>query len=144
MTQRRSLTNALQMTDDKLAFIKGRLEPATHAPESPQVVREPAGPQDETQVATTAVLEREVTSDEPTVRRRRTPRSSRREGETVRHESFMLPEPLVPLTTRIHSETADALRRAHLEQRLRRERPATQQDIVEAALSDWLREHQYL
>lgn len=45
---------------------------------------------------------------------------------------------LAPLTTRLHPETADALRRACLEQRLRRRRPHTQQEIVELAVRGWL------
>jgi len=51
---------------------------------------------------------------------------------------------LVPLTTRLQPKTADALRRAYLEQKLRRQQPATQQEIVEAALVEWLNSHGYL
>ena len=48
---------------------------------------------------------------------------------------------LVPLTTRIGQQTADALRRAYLQQKLNRRLPDTQQEIVEAALRQWLSEH---
>jgi hypothetical protein len=49
-----------------------------------------------------------------------------------------LPPILVSLTTRLSPATAEALRRAALEQRLRRRRPHTQQEIVEAAVRHWL------
>lgn len=55
-----------------------------------------------------------------------------------------IPELLVPLTTRLRASTAEALRRAYLEQRLHRRAPATQQEIVEAALAAWLAANGYL
>lgn len=45
---------------------------------------------------------------------------------------------LVQITTRLRSETADAQRRACLEQKLARRKPKTQQDIIELALQAWL------
>jgi hypothetical protein len=51
---------------------------------------------------------------------------------------------LVPLTTRLLPNTADALRRAYLEQKLKGRKPATQQEIVEAAVQGWLRKEGYL
>jgi hypothetical protein len=39
---------------------------------------------------------------------------------------------------------AQALRRAHLEQRLKHAKPDTQQEIVEEALGDWLSKHEFL
>ena len=51
---------------------------------------------------------------------------------------------LVPITTRLLPRTADALRRAYLEQKLRHARPSTQQEIIEQALHDWLRREGYL
>ena len=53
-------------------------------------------------------------------------------------------QPLVPLTTRLRAETADALRRAHLEQRLKRRKPDTVQEIVEEGVARLLREMGYL
>ena len=47
-------------------------------------------------------------------------------------------ETLVPLTTRLRPATAQALRRAYLEQKLAGKHPDTQQEIVEAALHAWL------
>lgn len=52
-------------------------------------------------------------------------------------------EYLVAVTTRLHADTAEALRQAHLKQKLSRQEPATQQDIIETALRDWLGQHGY-
>ena len=51
---------------------------------------------------------------------------------------------LVPLTTRISEQTADALRRAYLQQKLNRRLPDTQQEIIEAAICQWLGDHGFL
>lgn len=50
-------------------------------------------------------------------------------------------EMLVPITTKLRRRTYQALRRAYLQQKLRHRLPATQQEIVEAAVSDWLKTH---
>mgnify|MGYP001817082678 CR=1 FL=1 len=50
---------------------------------------------------------------------------------------------LVPVTTRLSLTTADALRRACLEQKLQRKSPSTQQEIVDAALRAWLVDNGY-
>jgi hypothetical protein len=50
----------------------------------------------------------------------------------------------VGLTTRIRGDFAEALKRASLERQLRKEKPNTQQDILEEALEPWLRKHGYL
>lgn len=49
-----------------------------------------------------------------------------------------------PLTTRIRSDYAEALKKASLERQLRGEVPHTVQDILEDALEPWLRKHGYL
>ncbi|BBO34268.1 hypothetical protein PLANPX_3880 [Lacipirellula parvula] len=51
---------------------------------------------------------------------------------------------LVPVTIRLPRRTAQALRRAHLEQRLKDAKPDTQQEIAEEALADWLAKYGYL
>lgn len=53
-------------------------------------------------------------------------------------------ETLVPLTTRIGQQTAESLRRAYLQQKLAGRLPDTQQEIVEAALRQWLGDHGFL
>jgi hypothetical protein len=58
--------------------------------------------------------------------------------------SGSLPPLLVSLTTRLSPATAEALRRAVLEQKLQRQRPQTQQEIVEAAVRGWLTANGFL
>lgn len=53
-------------------------------------------------------------------------------------------ETLVPLTTRLSRATANALKRAHLQRKLQGQPLNTQQEIVEVAVTDWLRSHGYL
>jgi hypothetical protein len=50
----------------------------------------------------------------------------------------------VPLTTRIRSDYASALKRASLERQLDGVHPNTLQEILETALEPWLRENGYL
>jgi hypothetical protein len=52
-------------------------------------------------------------------------------------------EPLENVTTRLRHRTNELLTEAALRQRLKKESPATRQDIVEAALGDWFRKHGY-
>jgi hypothetical protein len=51
---------------------------------------------------------------------------------------------MISVTTRFEQQTADALRRAHLEQKLKNIAPATQQEIIEIAVQTWLKDHDYL
>lgn len=52
-------------------------------------------------------------------------------------------EPLENVTTRLRRCTNELLTEAALRQRLKKEAPATRQDIVESALADWFRKHGY-
>jgi hypothetical protein len=63
----------------------------------------------------------------------------------------ILAEPIVsvptgrsPLTTRLRSDLAQALKRASLERQLAGQTPNTVQDILELALEPWLKNHGYL
>lgn len=49
-----------------------------------------------------------------------------------------------PVSTRIRSDYAEALKRASLERQLKGETPYTVQDILEVALEPWLTQHGYL
>lgn len=53
-------------------------------------------------------------------------------------------EPLENVTTRLRQRTNERLTEAALRQRLKKESPATRQEIVEAALGDWFRKHGYM
>jgi hypothetical protein len=50
----------------------------------------------------------------------------------------------VPISTRIRSEYADALKRASLERQLNKIEPNTLQDILEEAIEPWLRKNNYI
>jgi hypothetical protein len=64
-------------------------------------------------------------------------------------ESVSSPTPLaLPLqrsnvTTRLSAETNELLTEAALRQKLKRARPNTRQDIIEAAVGEWLQRHGY-
>ncbi len=50
----------------------------------------------------------------------------------------------VPISTRIRSEYAEALKRASLERQLNKVEPNTLQDILEQAIEPWLRSNGYI
>jgi hypothetical protein len=50
----------------------------------------------------------------------------------------------VPISTRIRSEYAEALKRASLERQLNKVEPNTLQDILEEAIEPWLRNNNYI
>jgi hypothetical protein len=50
----------------------------------------------------------------------------------------------VPISTRIRSEYAEALKRASLERQLNKTEPNTLQDILEEAIEPWLRNNGYI
>lgn len=137
MAERRSLVDAMDMTPEKLAFIKGQpvKEPQLAPVESPTT---------KATVEKTIELEATTIASEPQreprsrIGRRPTRIRSAQEGPEA---SELLDQVLVPVTIRLQHRTAQALRRAHLEQRLRHAKPDTQQKIVEEALGDWLASH---
>lgn len=142
MAQRRSLNSAMTLTPDKMAFIQGK-----STPEQTTQVQTEEPPMQSAVAESVSALEaaaevRQVReARERPIRQRRSaaPRSNRNQEPTPHLEHFR-----VGVTVRIHPEIADALRRAHLEQKIRRESPGTQQEIVESALSDWLERNGYL
>jgi hypothetical protein len=138
---------ALALTPEKMAFIQGGAE----------TVEPPAAPRHQTdaEVATgpqtrqPSIAAQSVGSDEAAIAPTR-PRRSRASADLratvadpVESDGFYGPL-LVPLTTRLQPKTADALRRACLEQKLARRTPNTQQEIVELAVAEWLKEHRFL
>ena len=50
----------------------------------------------------------------------------------------------VPISTRIRSEYAEALKRASLERQLNKVEPNTLQDILEQAIEPWLKNNGYI
>lgn len=149
MAERRGLGAAMSMTPEKLAFIKGSMttkELSDQSPaETPAEVTEAVTPES-AEVSPSASRSAET----PRARGSRPARSrdasiprSHPRTELDEREGFYGPI-LVPLTTRLEPKTADALRRACLEQKLARRSPDTQQEIVEIALKRWLRDNEFL
>ena len=144
MAERRSMDAAMALPENKIAFIhegktaaqSGRGAENTEAAEGLRAnVRAPR--------------------TQPTAKGTRIKRRGRRPKEVLAEPSVssapmseatssFLPPLLVGLTTRLSPATAESLRRAVLEQRLQRRRPHTQQEIVEAAVSHWLRANGFL
>lgn len=123
----------MEMTPEKLAFIKG--QPATESDSelSKTVMGDAAEKRIELK---TAHQESEAVTEPRAKPGRRATRS--RAIREIPEASELLDQVLVPVTIRLQHRTAQALRRAHLEQRLKHAKPDTQQEIVEEALGDWL------
>lgn len=140
MAERRALGTAMAMTPEKLAFIQtGRLETASS---SNSLVATPATPLDQT-------VAPHPSSSKPnrSKPKRPHPTTSADEGvarEQTPQESEIYGQVLVPVTTRLQPRTAAALRRACLEQKLACRSPNTHQEIVEAAVSQWLADREFL
>lgn len=134
MTTRRSLGSALEMSPDKQAFIRGERQLTNDVndtrPSAPPAIHRPLN-------ALHPLSEAPQSFELPDV-----PFEAAQRSESARPS--LLGEVLVPLTTRIRPETANALRRAYLEQKLAQRTPATQQEIIEEALTAWLRGHRFL
>jgi hypothetical protein len=131
MAERRSIGAALDMTPDKLAFIKGEIDTSTTKPRAKnseeKIIEVPLSPSPPTQ--------REPAKESFP----RSPRRSiRRTSQEAPGVSQVLDQVLVPVTIRLPHRIAQSLRRAYLEQRLKHSKPDTQQEIVEEALSEWL------
>jgi len=71
------------------------------------------------------------------------PRRQRMSSRSRLTPSVERDEPLENVTTRLRQKTNELLTEAALRQRLKKEMPATRQDIIEAALGDWFRKHGY-
>lgn len=131
MVERRTLGDALTMSPEKLAFIKGD-ESATKSSRSNtnEVVRT-------IDLASTEAHDANKTEPPQTRMAARRPRP-RSEG-ALPNASEVLDDLLVPLTTRLPHRLVQSLRRMCLEQRLRHAKPDSIQEIVEVAIDSWLR-----
>ena len=138
MSKHRSLSNAL-LTPEKLAFIK---------PEGAAPGRRTT----EVNVTRSQSLAKDATiemSREPQSQLPEPPRFPQSSDVAEFEVPTNMPRPadddyLVAVTTRLQARTAEALRRAYLEQKLNRKEPGTQQEIIEAALQAWLRRNAFL
>lgn len=129
MADRRSLGDALTMSPEKLAFIQGGESNPT-----PKVV-EVRKKETETTIDVTLGEEPKEATKTPRIRRRH----KRPEADfSMPNANEVLDEVLIPLTTRLPHRLIQSLRRICLEKRLRHSKPDSIQEIVEAALEDWL------
>jgi len=118
----------MEITPEKLAFIQGTT--TITRPTEPLVTEvslKNSGPQGN--------------DSQPSPRPRQ---RSERTDATEDAKTSLVGTVLVPLTSRLQPKTADALKRAYLEQKLKGRLPATQQEIIEAALQTWLKKEGYL
>lgn len=135
MAERRSIGAAMEMTPEKLAFIKG--ETNQTLPSQPSSSRKA-----EEEIADLiASANGSETVKDPAIRPQR---KNRRSSHEMPRASEVLDQVLVPVTIRLPRRTAQALRRAYLEQRLKSAKPDTQQEIAEEALVEWLGRFGYL
>src|SRR5262249_39930896 len=144
MADRRSLSDAMTLNPVQNAFIHGDQVPMHKG-------REPEQPDAEAGLEVRASGPQSIANVyQPPGRRRGRPPHVTRESTEVRPESPVSTHGvdfapiLVWLTTRLSPATAEALRRATLEQKLRRCWPHTQQEIVESAVRHWLKTHGFL
>jgi hypothetical protein len=133
MADRRTLGDSLEMTPSQKAFIQGNggAQPIDAAP---------------------IVTNERATAEEPVQKTSRPKRPARPRAagselpvaKSLDSETPYIDQILVPLTTRIRPETANALKRVCLEQKLSRRRPDSAQEIVDLALSHWLAQNGFL
>lgn len=130
MVERRSMGAAMKLSPEKLQFITSgsagtKIEPVEALPQV---------------VAPTVETAEQDSPAAPRSRSRRRPARSDQPLEDYAPRGMRW----TSITTRMLPETAGALRRACLEQKLDRLRPDTQQEIVEAAVRRWLSDAGYL
>jgi hypothetical protein len=156
MVNRKSMGEAFELSSEKLAFIQGsekHLAPPERA--VPSASRNGAAQNRDVQgismppqaaIPTKAQPEYDsaAMSDQPLgaeleLRRRvRKKPASGSISNDIGDADDDWPPLMISLTTRLRPTTAEALRRASLELRLRRKKLHKQQDIIEAALQKWL------
>lgn len=141
---RRSLSAAMSVSPEALAFIGGGQVAPTVSPE-PQPVRletQLENPAEEraTESVNLAIAPVQPSATGPSRQKRRAHRPQAAQPEVPLGMAGLL----VPLTTRVSPKIAASLKRAGLEQRLHGRKPATVQEIVENALESWLYEAGYI
>ena len=133
---RRSMSIALKppaLSPEALALIKE----GTQAPLAPKLaVESPASPKEETARPSQMVVVAEKPAE---------PTSTERPKQILQKQ----PEPspvvgLSHLSVRLPAEIPHALLRASLDRKLKRIKPWTQQEILQEALTSWLRKNNYL
>lgn len=156
INKRRPLNAAMDVSADKLAFIRGGVPDSAPeqaptgtgvAPLAENVRQVEAPVMEPRQQSGTIELEKVVDSnaESETQERKRTKTKSRGGTNSMREEPMVsMANLLVPLTTRLSPSTAAALKRAGLEQKLYGRQPGTVQEIAEEAIRAWLSTEGYL
>lgn len=157
--KRRSLNAAMDLSPAAAAFIRGGVEPTptptepVAPPPKPTVIEAASIAPNDNDLASVQNEDKNVSEpieldkvvENPSTDRKRN-RTRGRGGETARQEPapYGMANLLVPLTTRLSPQTATALKRAGLEQKLYGRHPATVQEIAEIAIQNWLQENGYV
>jgi hypothetical protein len=138
MAERKSLSDAMSMNPEKLAFIK-QGAPGSQPLQSPNQTTEPHKTI-ELQTSTST----DVSDQQPKTKPARSQSRARATRGALPDANEILDQVLVPVTIRLQHRTSQALRRAYLQQRLNHAKPDTQQEIVEIAIQEWLQKEGYL
>jgi hypothetical protein len=125
MAERRSMETALNLSQDKVAFIKAGLAEGgqpddQRATKQPRVDTSPRSP------------------DFDEGRLRRQPNNDSAPFAQAPAKSAEVDEILVPITTRLKRSTFQAIRRLSLEQKLNDGELDSQQRIIQLAVEEWL------
>ena len=138
MVERRTISDAVDLSPKLDAFIKTGVPPLTTPPPRTSA---PASTESVPSETLVELPRSPGASNRLRTRSRRTPRNAdvNDDGEAGSQSASILDEMLVPLTTKLRRKTVHSLRRAYLEQKLNGQTPATQQEIIEEAVAEWLR-----
>jgi hypothetical protein len=137
MADRRSIADAVTLTPKLESFVKSGV-PEVNTSSRSHSSSETNEPPAEVPVSPRDAAQRPRGRPRRPSRTPHAPADPHREMRTT----SILDEMLVPITTKLRRRTVQALRRVHLEQKLRDAKPATQQEIVEEAIEEWLERHQ--
>jgi hypothetical protein len=126
----------MTLSPDKLAFIRGTDSAGVKTPSEKQQVAPPE-----------KTIEFGESKEEASAQETRPQRRRGRGKSAIQEEpqaSQILDRMLVPVTIRLQHRTAQALKRAALEQKLKHQKPDRVQEIGEEAISEWLLKSGYL
>lgn len=139
MRERRSLAEALDLPSKAIEFIKHGL-PSTEQQQTAAQVNFEDNQIREIPEEPATLVELDSTSESPKKTRPKKDKAVRTDAS----EPMPLTTPAVSITIRFKQMTAEALRRASLERKLVGISPSSQQDMVELAVSEWLKDNEYL
>ena len=133
----RSLTAALNRTPEIEAFI------SSDTKQKSKVIAEATVPNSETEKpyssdSHTKAKPASISADkQPRTERKQTTKPKPR----MAAENTLLPQPRVPISTRVQMTTAKSLLKASYERKLAGLSPWSQQDIIKQAVLEWLAKH---